>query len=273
MEKFVNMNGLDRYDTPDDAPKSRLFPLLLKSRWYFYAVDFGIFCRSGYLGKRGLLDKDAQIRLSCGNVRLLESCGSKVHVIGREHLRALNGRPAVLMGNHMSLLETGMLHAAAREYVDFAFVVKASLLKIPYFKDILYSIGNIAVTRDNPREDLKCVLTKGKELLQSGKSLIVFPQSTRTAQFRPEHFNSIGIKIARSAGVPVVPFALKTDFLSQGKVLRDLGPIHPGRQVWIEFAPAMELTGNGQEQLQWTIDFIQSRLKQWFAAEKREKEL
>jgi hypothetical protein len=32
----------------------------------------------------------------------------------------------------------------------------------------------------------------------------------------------------------------------------------------------MEITGNGQEQLQKTIDFIQSRLEEWFKNEGRE---
>ena len=114
-------------------------------------------------------------------------------------------------------------------------------------------------------------MNEGKKLLAEGKSLIVFPQSTRTASFEPEKFNSLGIKIAKSAGVPVVPFALKTDFLSQGKgIFRDLGPVHPGRHTWFEFGPAMEITGNGQEQLQQTVEFIQSRLEEWFKAENRE---
>ena len=268
---FEIMPGLDSYDTPADLPQSRLFKLMFNSRWYFYAVNFGVFCRCGRLGQKGELDAAAQTRLSSVNLRLAERCGSPVHVRGREHLRALNGRPVVLMGNHMSLLETGIFHAVAREYVDFAFVVKASLMQVPYFKDILKAIGNIPVERKNPREDLKVVLSEGKKILEQGKSLIVFPQSTRSAVLDPEKFNSLGIKIAKSAGVPIVPFALKTDFLTQGKgIFRDLGPVHPGRHTWFEFGPAMEITGNGQEQLQQTIEFIQSRLEVWFKTEGRE---
>ena len=268
---FAVMPGLDSYDTPEDLPQSKLFKLMFNSRWYFYAVNFGVFCRTGRLGQLGKLDGDAQIWMSSINLRLTERCGSRVHVRGREHLRALNGRPVVLMGNHMRLLETGIFHSIAREYVDFAFVVKDSLMRVPYFKDILSSIGNIPVARKDPREDLKTVLNEGKKLLESGKSLIVFPQSTRTATLDPEKFNSLGVKIAKSAGVPVVPFALKTDFLSQGKgIFRDLGPVHPGRDTWFEFGPAMEITGNGKEQLQQTVEFIQDRLEKWFEAESRE---
>ena len=135
--------------------------------------------------------------------------------------------------------------------------------KIPYFKEILLAMNAVAVTRTNPREDLKTVLSEGKKVLQSGRSIIVFPQATRSEKFDPEKFNTIGVKLAKSAGVPVVPLALKTDFLGNGKYIRDMGPIHPEKEVYFEFAPAMQITGNGQEQHRQIIEFIQSRLDCW----------
>ena len=139
---------------------------------------------------------------------------------------------------------------------DFSFVVKESLLRTAYMKDILNALGAIGVSRVNPREDLKTVLTEGKKVLQSGRSMIVFPQSTRTRNFDREQFNSIGIKLAKSAGVPVVPLALKTDLLESGRVIRDLGPLYPERDVRFEFGAAMDIEGNGQLQQQAVEDFI-----------------
>jgi 1-acyl-sn-glycerol-3-phosphate acyltransferase len=240
---------------------------MFNSRWYFYAVNFGVFCKTGRLGQLGKLDGPAQIRMSSMNLRLTERCGSPVHVRGREHLRALEGRPVVLMGNHMSLLETGIFHAVAREYVDFAFVVKDSLMRVPYFKDILKAIGNIPVERKNPREDLKTVLSEGKRILQGGRSIIIFPQSTRSNDVDPEHFNTIGIKLAKSAGVPILPFALKTDFTKVGKLVRDMGPVNPKHEVWYEFFPAMEVEGNGHEQHKQIIELIKGRVDAWRKAE------
>ena len=130
-------------------------------------------------------------------------------------------------------------------------------------KDILTSLGAIPVSRTNPREDLKAVLTEGKKMLESGRTMIVFPQSTRSAVFDPEQFNSIGIKLAKSAGVPVIPMALKTDFLSNGKVCRDLGPVHPENDVWFEFGEPMEIEGNGQAQQQAVVDFISGCFARW----------
>ena len=85
----------------------------------------------------------------------------------------------------------------------------------------------------------------------------------------PENFNTIGIKLAKSAGVPVLPLALKTDFTRVGKVVRDMGPICPEHEVWFEFAPAIEVEGNGHEQHRQIVEFIKSRVDAWKAAEGR----
>lgn len=213
----------------------------------------------------GRLDKERQIYYSNKNFRLVEKCGGRIHLRGLENLRDVSGEPVVLIGNHMSLLETALFHAVAREYLDFTFVIKQSLLTVPFFRDIMRSLGAIPVGRENPRDDLRAVLGDGKKVLESGRSIIIFPQSTRSETFDAAKFNSIGIKLAKSAGVRVLPFALKTDFLGNGKYLRDMGPVRPKRGVYFEFAPARAVEGNGQALQQEIIGFIQSRLASWQA--------
>ena len=50
-------------------------------------------------------------------------------------------------------------------------------------------MDNIAVGRDNPREDFKRVLSEGKNKLEQGISIIIYPQSTRAVEFDPSKFN------------------------------------------------------------------------------------
>lgn len=259
----------DSYDTPDDVSKSLLFRMLLGSRWYFYWNNFWIFCRTGRCGKRGTLTAERQIYYSNLNLRLVERCGGKVHLRGLDHLRALEGRPVVLIGNHMSLLETALFHSVMRGLLDFTFVIKQSLMKVPFFRSIMTALGAIPIGRENPRDDLRAVLEEGTALLNAGRSIVIFPQSTRSETFDPEKFNSIGIKLARRAGVPVVPFALKTDFLGNGKRFRDFGPVRPEREVWFEFGAARKVEGNGQALQQEIIEFIGTRLAQWRRREEK----
>ena len=269
MEHGQYLFAGDAYDTPADMRKSMLYRLSFGSRWYFYLNNFGVFARTGRCGRRGKLDKERQIYYSNKNFRLVEKCGGRIHLRGLENLRAVSGEPVVLIGNHMSLLETALFHAVAREYIDFTFVIKQSLLTVPFFRDIMVSLGAIPVGRENPRDDLRAVLGDGKKILESGRSIIIFPQSTRSEEFEAGKFNSIGIKLAKSAGVRVLPFALKTDFLGNGKLLRDLGPVRPKRGVHFEFAPARPVEGNGQVLQQEIIEFIQSRLALWQAMDSK----
>ena len=65
------------------------------------------------------------------------------------------------------------------------------------------------------------LMSKGVEHLKNGTSVIVFPQKTRAAEFNPEEFNSIGVKLAKRAGVPVQPLALDTSFWGRGKFISE----------------------------------------------------
>ena len=91
------------------------------------------------------------------------------------------------------------------------FVIKESLKRYPLFKHVMLARKPIVVTRTDPRADLQTVLEQGKDCIERGLSVIIFPQTTRTVDFQRKRFNSIAVKLARRANVPVVPIALRTD--------------------------------------------------------------
>jgi 1-acyl-sn-glycerol-3-phosphate acyltransferase len=98
-------------------------------------------------------------------------------------------------------------------------------------------------------------------------SVVVFPQTTRTHEFDPEQFSTIGVKLARRAGVPIVPMALRTDAWDNGRLFKDFGRIHPSRTVHFEFGASLEVQGRGAEEHEAVSDFIRTRLKAWRAAD------
>lgn len=257
----------DTYDTPEGR-RSFFNKLVFGSRVDFYVRNFAVFQQSGACAGRGELDAFNQIKYSNMNVDVVEQCGGKIHLRGLDKVRSLNHEPVVVIGNHMSLLETALLHAVIRAHIDFSFVIKQSLLDIPYFGNILRALDAVAVGRSDPREDFKMVMSEGTRILNGGRSIIIFPQSTRSVEFNVEQFNSIGVKLARSAGVRVLPMALKTDFVRTGKIFRDLGPVNRKREIWFEFGDAMTVEGNGKAQHNQIAEFIKSRLDYWNSLEK-----
>ncbi|MBQ9335859.1 MAG: 1-acyl-sn-glycerol-3-phosphate acyltransferase [Lentisphaeria bacterium] len=272
MLLFDTPFSADTYDTPDHYPRSVWEYVLLGTRLSFYLRNFAVFARVGSIAKAGKLTPELQSAYSVKNIRITESCGGKIHLRGLDHLSAFP-EPAVIIGNHMSLLETALMHAFVRPRRDFCFVIKRSLLDVPFFGNIMRSLKCIPVDRVNPRDDFRAVMEIGTERLKEGKSVIIFPQSTRSTVFDPSQFNTIGVKLAKHAGAPVIPLALRTDFLNNGRLVKDLGPICRGNPVWFEFGePIMKIAGTGRDEHAQIIRFIADRVRAWGGQVREEKE-
>jgi 1-acyl-sn-glycerol-3-phosphate acyltransferase len=213
-------------------------------------------------GKHGTLTFEQYYRHGVGIFRAVEAAGGRVQITGINQVSA-DGGPYVFVANHMSVLETFLFAAILHPIGDHVFVVKKSLAEYPVFHHVILALDSIVVGRENPREDLEMVLRKGVEKLQSGISVVIFPQRTRTAEFMPEKFNTIGIKLAKRAGVAVAPVALKTDFWGQGRLLKDFGGIFPKKTVCFHFGAPITISGKGQEEHERIIHFIGDKYAEW----------
>ncbi len=219
-------------------------------------------------GKNGKLTEEAYYRNAVGIFRAVERVGGHIQITGYDQVPA-DDWPYVFVANHMSVLETFLFAAIMYPKGEHNFVVKKSLTEYPVFKHIMHALDPVVVGRENPREDLTHVLTTGTEKLKNGQSMIIFPQRTRTASFKPDQFNTIGIKLARRAGVRVVPVALKTDFWGQGKLIKDFGGIFPEKLVHFHFGAPMEIIGKGQQEHEYIVKFIGQHVKRWEAEDKK----
>jgi 1-acyl-sn-glycerol-3-phosphate acyltransferase len=198
----------------------------------------------------------------CGEVlEGIEATGARVEVSG---LSNLPNEPSVIIGNHMSTLETITLGYILREQAKISFVIKESLTKYPYFGKILNRLECITVTRTSPIQDLKKILKEAPKLLEKGISVVVFPQHTRGA-FDPEDFSSIGCKLAKRSKVPVVPLALDTRLWGKGKFISDLGPVSRDIPVRFSFGEPMIIDKNEKDVHAKCLTFIGDKLKDWGA--------
>jgi 1-acyl-sn-glycerol-3-phosphate acyltransferase len=93
--------------------------------------------------------------------------------------------------------------------------------------------------------------------------VIVFPQATRSFVFDPSYFNTLGVKLAAKARVPVAPIALKTDFQGYSVLFKDLGTIDTDRTIYIRFGPLLKVLGKGQQTHDEVVRFIARNLRQW----------
>lgn len=249
----------DSYSTPANAagPWAARFPTL----FFFWKVA-NIIRHDGNLATAGKYHSRQWVEGSQGTLSALERCGVVARVEGMNHIDEVDG-PCLFIGNHMSTLETFVLPMFIQPRKEVTYVVKDSLLGYPWFGPVLKSRDPIVVGRTNARQDLAAVLEGGEERLKKGISIIVFPQSTRSTTFEPANFNSIGIKLARRAGVPIIPLALRTDAWGTGRIVKDFGAVNPALPVRFAFGKAMTVEGNGKAEHAAVCEFIERHLRQW----------
>ena len=232
-------------------PSLTVFPKFAKIVW-----------QASVMARHGKYDGTEWTKSSVDVVRALEESGVSFHISGVQHITQLDG-PCVFIANHMSTMETMTLPAMIQPLKPVTFIIKRSLLEYPVFRHVMRSRDPIALNRVNPRDDLKAVLEGGCERLQKGISIIVFPQTTRSETFEPEHFNTIGIKLAKRAKVPVIPIALCSDAWSNGTPIKEFGKIIPEKAVYYQFGEPLEIQGRGNAEHEAIVAFITERLADW----------
>lgn len=251
----------DNYRTPDG---SRVIwdKLLFNSRIYFLYKYFGVVLRSRKLATTNRYDTEAWCASSQDTFRALEASGGIFNLEGIENF-ANSKEPFVFVSNHMSVLETMIFPGFIVPFMNLTVVAKSSLTNYPFFGPIFRARNPIIVNRENSRADLMTVLTEGKRNLKEGNSILLFPQSTRRPKVIPAEFNSLAVKLAKKAGVKVIPVAIKTDFWENGRFIKDLGPLNRKKEIYFSFGKPIEIKTNGKEENAQIIKFISEHLEKW----------
>ncbi|HEX2920719.1 MAG TPA: lysophospholipid acyltransferase family protein [Bacteroidales bacterium] len=250
------------YKTPVKESKSFKDRILQNNRIYFAAKYLNIVLKTRKQAVRKEYGTNEWIDSSFYIFRFIENTGGRFNISGIDNITKLQG-PVLFISNHMSTLETMIFPCIIASHREVTFVVKDSLVRHPLFGDVMKSRNPIVVGRTDPRKDLETVMVQGQERLSNGVSIIIFPQSTRSLEFKPAEFNSLGVKLAKKAGVPVVPVAIKTDFWGNGRWLKELGPLDSRKTIHIKFGEPFDISGNNRDDNQRIIDFIQDSLSEW----------
>ena len=120
---------------------------------------------------------------------------------GGEHLPQ---RPAVILAKHQSAWETMAFQVIFPPQVH---VLKRELLWIPFFGWGLALMSPIAIDRGRGVAALRSIARRGRERLEQGFWVVVFPEGTRVAPGERRDYQIGGAWLAAASGAPVVPVA------------------------------------------------------------------
>lgn len=115
-------------------------------------------------------------------------------------------RGYVVAANHVSYMDTPVILSTLP--VQFRFMAKAALFKIPLLGTHLKRAGHISVPRENPREALKALGEAARIIRERGISVLIFPEGGRSLEGLQD-FHDGAAYLAIKAGVPIIPVALK----------------------------------------------------------------
>jgi 1-acyl-sn-glycerol-3-phosphate acyltransferase len=150
-------------------------------------------------------------------------------------------QPAIILAKHQSAWET----------VAFLFlfppvspVIKQELLRVPFFGWAFRMLSPIAIDRGAGREALKQIVKQGKDKLDQGFWVLVFPEGTRVAPGEKGRYGIGGGWLAAETGAPIVPVAHNA-----GEVWPKNAFIKRPGTVTVSIGPVIDSTGKSAAEL------------------------
>ena len=165
-------------------------------------------------------------------------CGIGYRVIGRENLPH---EPSIILAKHQSAWETLAFQSIFPPQV---FVVKRSLLKIPFFGWGLAMTSPIAIDRDAGVRALRQTLEQGRDRLGAGWWVTMFPEGTRIRAGERGRYHVGGAWLAAKSDAKIVPVAHNAGTLWG----RDAFMKYPGT-ITVSVGPVIDPKGQKPEQL------------------------
>ena len=112
----------------------------------------------------------------------------------------------VYMSNHQSNFDIPVLLAYLP--VQFRWLAKAELFKIPIFGRAMRGAGYVKIDRFNQEAAFES-LNEAARKMKNGVSVMIFPEGTRSRDGNIRSFKKGGFIMALDAAVPIVPVVLK----------------------------------------------------------------
>lgn len=114
-------------------------------------------------------------------------------------------KPYVIVLNHTSGVD---IIAAYKIPLNFRWVSKREVFRLPFFGPMLLVHGDIPIERGNAAAAMAKVIHEGKIWLGRGASVAIFPEGTRSKDGEIHRFKAGAFSLAKEAGVEILPVVM-----------------------------------------------------------------
>ncbi len=175
--------------------------------------------------------------------------GIPYRLVGAENIPA---RACIVLAKHQSAWETLMLQEV---FKDTVFVWRKEIKYLPFFGWALASIPMIETDRTATKATLKRLVDQGRDRLENGYTVIIFPEGTRSEPGSKNRYKVGGAHLAVETGTPVIPVALNSgEFWGRNALFKRCGT------VTVSIGPAIDPAGLSASE-------ITQRAEAWIEAE------
>lgn len=128
----------------------------------------------------------------------------RFRIEGLEHVDK-KGRYVIVL-NHQAMSDIPALYFVP---LNFRWVSKREVFKIPFFGQLLRLHGDICINRGKAAEAMEQLLRDGSLWIERGASVAIFPEGTRSKDGEIHRFKAGAFELARKVQVPILPVVLE----------------------------------------------------------------
>lgn len=127
----------------------------------------------------------------------------RFRIEGMEHVD--KSKSYVIVINHRAMTDIPTLYFLP---LNFRWVSKREVFKIPFFGQFLSIHGDICIDRGRTAEAMEQLNREGKLWISRGASVAIFPEGTRSRTGEINRFKAGAFILAREAGVEILPVVM-----------------------------------------------------------------
>ena len=174
----------------------------------------------GFIDKKGKL---ISFGIRCWSKILIFFSGVKIKIIGLENLK--KDKNYIFASNHESNFDIPLIFSSIN--LHLVSIAKKELKKIPIFGWAMKSGQHIFIDRFNKIEALKSLKLAKNSIIKNPRSIIIFPEGTRSFDGKIKQFKKGGLSIAFDLEMDVVPIAVcgTRNVLKRGSIFIKSCPI------------------------------------------------